>query len=279
MTAELRSKIQTGGKMPAGPHGEAAHAAGRAHRKVQWALGSAAILSAATAAAPYWPASEHVAQALALSALATTGLALGLSHRLRRKQVADVAHGRGSQSNDRHAADLVRAFETNDCGWFWRTDADGCLTYISATVAEQLDCEVSQLLGTQLKELVLNDNIADFGEAQADHAVEFTLRTGLQFRDLVVKSAKDSENHWALSGTPLRDRKGRLTGFLGSGLNLTEQRRKETESARLALYDALTGLPNRVLIRQTLDDLLRGKTGRTGDCGLFLMDLDRFKNC
>jgi diguanylate cyclase (GGDEF)-like protein len=278
MTAELRSKILSSDSTPSDPRHRGT--GGFSHRKIQWALGTAAILSAATVTGLFLPVFVPglVTQGLALSALVTTSVTFALAHSLRRRQIAAAVQETKNQSNDRHSAELVRAYESNECGWFWRTDANGYLIYISPTVAQQLGCEVSQLIGTQLKELVLNDDVADFGEAQADHAVEFTLRAGLQFRDLVVKSAKDADNHWALSGTPLKDHKGRLTGFLGSGLNLTEQRRKETEAARLALYDALTGLPNRVLIRQTLDDLLRGKTGRAGDCGLFLMDLDRFKN-
>jgi diguanylate cyclase (GGDEF)-like protein len=280
MTAELRSKIQSSETLPSGLRIDKTRALGFGHRKVQWALGGAAILSAATVAGLFWPELEFklVTQSLALSALATTGMALAFSLRAARKQTNTITNGTNDQFDDCHAPDLIRAFETNECGWFWRTDIEGRLTYISANVAHQLGCKVSQLLGTPLKELVLQDDGVDFAEAPTDHTVEFTLRAGLQFRDLVVKSAKDTENHWALSGTPIRDRKGRLAGFLGSGLNLSEQRRRETEAARLALYDALTGLPNRVLIRQTLDDLLRGKTGRAGDCGLFLMDLDRFKN-
>ncbi len=195
-----------------------------------------------------------------------------------RKRVTLEQQDQHEQRHESNALALVRAYEKNDCGWFWRTNAEGELIYVSPNLATQLGCDIAQLANVPLKDLVVNTKAEDFGAAQAEHGIEFALDAGLQFRELVVRSTHDDECYWALSGTPVRNRKGHLTGFIGSGLNLSEQRRIEAESARLALYDALTSLPNRVLMRRTLDDLLRGKAGRASDCGLFLMDLDRFKN-
>src|SRR5579859_709500 len=43
-----------------------------------------------------------------------------------------------------------------------------------------------------------------------------------------------------------------------------------------ALHDGLTGLPNRVLLYERLEDLIR-RSGQQGQCALLLLDLDRFK--
>ncbi|HEX2623954.1 MAG TPA: EAL domain-containing protein, partial [Sphingomicrobium sp.] len=98
------------------------------------------------------------------------------------------------------------------------------------------------------------------------------------FSDVVVRAASAEDVHWSLSGNPVFDERGRFLGFRGIGTDLTEQRRSEQEISRLARFDSLTGLPNRALMRQTLDEALRNATHRRKGCTLFLIDLDRFKN-
>ena len=56
-----------------------------------------------------------------------------------------------------------------------------------------------------------------------------------------------------------------------------ERYRSQDNLQRLALYDNLTGLPNRVLYREMLDQMV-ARANRDGDCVMVgLMDLDRFK--
>jgi diguanylate cyclase (GGDEF)-like protein len=59
--------------------------------------------------------------------------------------------------------------------------------------------------------------------------------------------------------------------------DITEQRRSEEKIVHMALHDALTGLPNRVLFHQRLEHAL-SLTKRAGLVALHLLDLDHFKN-
>ena len=94
-----------------------------------------------------------------------------------------------------------------------------------------------------------------------------------------MRANTTAEIWWSLSGTPSFDEYGRFLGFRGIGTDLTQQRRSEEEINRLAKYDSLTGLPNRMLMRRTLDEALQKKGDAAGGgCALFLIDLDRFKN-
>ena len=93
-----------------------------------------------------------------------------------------------------------------------------------------------------------------------------------------MRPASEQDVHWSLSGNPIFDERGRFLGFRGIGTDLTEQRRSESEISRLARFDSLTGLPNRALMRQTLDEALRNAAHRQKGCALFMIDLDRFKN-
>jgi diguanylate cyclase (GGDEF)-like protein len=58
--------------------------------------------------------------------------------------------------------------------------------------------------------------------------------------------------------------------------DVTEQRRSEAKITHMALHDALTGLPNRVLLNERLQDsLARSKRGKL--VATHMLDLDRFK--
>ena len=66
-------------------------------------------------------------------------------------------------------------------------------------------------------------------------------------------------------------------GWVATHEDVTERLRSEARIAHMARYDALTDLPNRVLLRERLDEVLVGlaRTGR--GFALFIFDLDLFK--
>jgi diguanylate cyclase (GGDEF)-like protein/PAS domain S-box-containing protein len=60
-------------------------------------------------------------------------------------------------------------------------------------------------------------------------------------------------------------------------MDITERKRAESRLAFMAQHDGLTGLPNRILLRQRLDELLIS-TRRSGDkVAVLFIDLDNFK--
>ena len=65
-------------------------------------------------------------------------------------------------------------------------------------------------------------------------------------------------------------------GWVSLHEDITERRRREESTARLARHDALTGLANRVLFHEQLEQMLESAVGGKGFAVLCL-DLDRFK--
>jgi diguanylate cyclase (GGDEF)-like protein/PAS domain S-box-containing protein len=64
--------------------------------------------------------------------------------------------------------------------------------------------------------------------------------------------------------------------FYGVFLDVSDRKRMETELERLALYDPLTGLPNRALFADRLRHVL-ARRGRDSATAVYFLDLDRFK--
>ena len=74
------------------------------------------------------------------------------------------------------------------------------------------------------------------------------------------------------------DARGMQTNFVGVFADLTRVKKSEQEIARLAHYDPLTGLPNRLLVTTRLESAI-GRTHRRRKRGAVLhVDLDRFKD-
>ncbi len=70
---------------------------------------------------------------------------------------------------------------------------------------------------------------------------------------------------------------GSVTHYLGTYSDITENTDAEAQIHRLAFYDSLTGLPNRVLLQDRLSQAL-ASTSRSGLQGAILfLDLDNFK--
>jgi diguanylate cyclase (GGDEF)-like protein len=173
------------------------------------------------------------------------------------------------------ALNFVDEFENSGRGWFWETDSLGTLSYVSQQLAEDFHCDPEALLGRQFTDLLSVDHASESAE---EKTLGFHLSARFPFSDVVVRPASDEDVHWSLSGNPIFDERGRFLGFRGIGTDLTEQRKSEREISRLARFDSLTGLPNRAMMRQTLDEALRNASIRQKGCTLFMIDLDRFKN-
>ncbi|WP_245804494.1 EAL domain-containing protein [Erythrobacter tepidarius] len=172
------------------------------------------------------------------------------------------------------AEDILRSFEESGQGWFWETDRLGLITYISPKVARVLGRSPESLRGAPLRELFTTD--AD--GAEAARALAFHLSARSQFQDLEMRAGcPDEERWWALTGRPVYDSYKNFCGFRGHGTDLTERRRSEQQVSRLALYDSLTGLANRVQMSQALEQILAAPAKRERACAVLMLDLDRFK--
>jgi diguanylate cyclase (GGDEF)-like protein len=171
---------------------------------------------------------------------------------------------------------FVADFEASGRGWFWETNADGALTYVSEPLASHLGLGAAELIGRRFEEVLLLDG-GDEDPGDSRRTLGFHLSARFPFAEVVVRAPAAREVWWSLSGSPNFDEYGRFLGFRGLGTNLSEQRRSEAETSKRARYDSLTSLPNRAMMRDMLDSALANADARRRGCALMLIDLDRFK--
>ncbi len=77
--------------------------------------------------------------------------------------------------------------------------------------------------------------------------------------------------------TAVRDAFGELTNYIAISTDITERKEAEKHINLLAYYDVLTGLPNRTLLHDRLEQMLAAAHRDTHQFALMFIDLDRFK--
>ena len=234
------------------------------------------VASLITAQVAMWLGVAIVAGTIGTFVALLAGIVVGVYTAVRQAQADRKAEwdDRERQRAQLRAEEILHDFEQTGQGWFWETDRRGHLAYVSPPIGEVLGRKTRSLLGKPIAELFDDDPLGQENE----RTLSFHLSARSAFGDLPIRAATpDEERWWSISGRPLYDHFGNFLGFRGSGHDLTEKRRSAENASRLAHYDSLTGLANRLQMAQTLEKILAAPNEEHRACAVFLIDLDRFK--
>lgn len=180
-----------------------------------------------------------------------------------------------AQASSKAALELLQNFEESRRGWFWSTDGEGRVTYISEAVCEALGRAHGEVIGSVFMELFSKDEESD----DQHRTLPFIFTRQSKFDDLALMAVHgEHEIWWSVSGKPVFSPNGEFQGYRGSGVDITEQRRTVRDTSRLAKYDALTGLLNRYRMSKLLETTLTVFQTQQRPCAVMLIDLDRFKH-
>ena len=169
--------------------------------------------------------------------------------------------------------DILRDLEASGQAWFWATDANGHLHYLSPTILAALGVSDDQLPNLALQQV--------FFPVEGDgngRSLGLKLGTRKAFTNIAVCAGQGADAVvLRLSGRPLFDSEDRFLGFRGSGIDMTDEYRSQEEASRLAKFDSLTGLANRHCMEQRIDATLTAFRVAHRSCAVMMLDLDRFK--
>ncbi len=180
-----------------------------------------------------------------------------------------------AQASSKAALELLQNFEESRRGWFWSTDGEGRVTYISEAVCAALGRAHAEVIGSVFMELFSKDEESD----DQHRTLPFIFTRQSKFDDLALMAVHgENEIWWSVSGKPVFGAGGEFQGYRGSGVDITEQRRTVRDTSRLAKYDALTGLLNRYRMSKLLETTLTVFQTQQRPCAVMLIDLDRFKH-
>jgi len=163
---------------------------------------------------------------------------------------------------------------TNDGWWDWDLQSDAC--FLSLRWLEMMGCDatLAEEDGKFWRERIHSSDRLVF-----DRILDRALSGESESVECEIRLQRDDGHYLPVlvRGTISRDSRGRALRFAGSILDLTERKRHEAHVHRLAFYDSLTGLPNRLLLLDRMQQAVLSSVRNGTIIAVLMIDLDRFK--
>ncbi|MDX1695033.1 MAG: EAL domain-containing protein [Ketobacteraceae bacterium] len=154
------------------------------------------------------------------------------------------------------------------------TDSSGVIEYVNPHFTQLTGYAQADVMGLSPLELTS-------GEDGKNNYTEIRqcLTHGREWRGEIKNRAKDGSEFWTLQHiAPIRDEEGEVTHFVSTASDITELHHAQETIEKLAYYDELTGLPNRRLFFDRLNQAIIGAGRSRETFAVCYLDLDGFKN-
>ena len=170
---------------------------------------------------------------------------------------------------------MLDSYESAGLGYFWSTDAEGNLDYLTPAAFSNLRWNRKAVTGTPIGTHLLPAEDPDKGN---ERPLLFLLSARNSITGLTVKLKTDiGDVWWEIAGKPQFDASGKFTGYRGSAKDITHSRNEAPSNDRRTQVDSLTGLANKTQIKRALSHNLRVFRNTKQSCAVLMVDLDRFK--
>ncbi len=173
---------------------------------------------------------------------------------------------RASEQRFRDAADAAPAK-------LWVADPDGRATFFSRRWFEFSGQMPATALGHGWLDVVHPDD-----RERVEAVLAEAVRQGNSFECEFRARRADGAYRWMIGASrPQRADNDEVVAYVGSLLDITDRRDAQERIRTAALYDPLTGLPNRALVFEYGNRMLAAAARGSRRTSLLFIDLDRFK--
>ena len=157
------------------------------------------------------------------------------------------------------------------------TDRSGLVEYVNDRFCTVTGYQPGEVIGRPL-ECMQSDRLLACAPQRTGAAPADPDRRWLDWEGEVESHRKDGEPFWtAITVSTVRDNGDRVTNFVVSGIDITELKAANQRMQQLALFDSLTGLANRRLFLDRLEQAINGARRHHRQVALLFLDLDQFK--
>ncbi|HEV8534887.1 MAG TPA: EAL domain-containing protein [Candidatus Limnocylindria bacterium] len=178
----------------------------------------------------------------------------------------------------REERDLTAIYDAMACGVVVR-NAAGAVVFANAAAKRIFGRPPDQLEGAEPPGE--DRRIREDGTPMPDDEVPNVAAQarGEPIRNVMMGMVRsDGYVRWLLvDAVPIMDEHGRVQEVVSSFTDVTDRKKAEHELERQALHDQLTGLPNRVLMLDRLEQAVRTSRRFSAPLALLVLGLDRFR--
>jgi diguanylate cyclase (GGDEF)-like protein/PAS domain S-box-containing protein len=184
----------------------------------------------------------------------------------------------GMAERDETVSLLLREFEEEDGDWLWETDAARRVIRASPRFTRSVGLDPIKVNGMPMLQILAGSHWESGDFSSGLRTLADRLKAREAFRDLLLPVVVNGAERWfALAASPRHDDSGQFIGFRGVGSDVTTQRESADKINRMARFDTLTGLPNRLLLNEQLARAMSEAEKWGTRCAFMMIDLDRFK--
>ncbi|HSC67685.1 MAG TPA: diguanylate cyclase, partial [Cellvibrio sp.] len=177
-------------------------------------------------------------------------------------------------SEERH-----RLLADNAQDVIWTMDLQGRFTYVSPSVEKLRGYTASEAMQQTLEQTLTPESVEKVNAAVGKTLA--AIKANQPFPDFVAELdhiCKDGSTVCAeIRTSGIYDAEGKFIGIVGVSRDITERKKSEEKIRYMAQHDSLTGLPNRALFADRLQQALSYCKRHQRVLAVMLLDLDKFK--
>lgn len=153
------------------------------------------------------------------------------------------------------------------------SDPNGVAEYVNPAFEKVTGYSSEEVVGNKL-DLIKSDLHEDgFYENLWE-----TIAAGNSFRDVFINRKKNGDIYYEEKTiSPIKDEKGKIQNFVSTGKDISDQIEIQEKLHHMATHDALTNLPNRMMITDRLQHAIQLAERSKSKIAVIFIDLDRFK--
>lgn len=196
-------------------------------------------------------------------------------HRLEAENSTRLKHANQAAEDARQQSQLLlSSVGEGICGM----DLDGTVLFVNPAACKLLGYSKEEMVGHNMHDLTHHHHADGRIFPKTECAMFLTLHDGHS------RQVKD-EVYWRKDGSTfpveylasVMAKEDRVTGVVNVFRDISERKRLEERITHMALFDELTGLPNRAFVSDSLSRLVAGAQRRHEGVAILYLDLDGFK--
>lgn len=186
-------------------------------------------------------------------------LAIGEAWTGKRRQfigvVRDISERKQAEQELKQSETRFRELVGSASDWFWETDVQHRLTFVSERIASVLGVHASAIQNTTFFELGLSDD----PDCAREHAADLDARRPFRDRSFHVGPSQGSDSRTIrISGIPIFSDENEFLGYRGVGVDITREFSAETRAraAQQQLADAIESIIDAIAVYGADDRLV-----------------------
>jgi diguanylate cyclase (GGDEF)-like protein/PAS domain S-box-containing protein len=186
----------------------------------------------------------------------------------------DISDRKRAEEQLRESELRFRSLTELSADWYWEQDRDLKFVATGGKTEARGGISPEEIIGKLRWELPGTEIV---GQTWDEHRAVLAMRQ--PFRNLLLRrtDSRGEIRYLRVAGEPAYDENGTFRGYRGVASDVTARMQAEARLELLAQFDELTGLPNRSLLGERLDQAIAQARRRGRGAGVLFIDVDHFK--